>query len=219
MTICIGICGLVASGKSTLAEKLCQNFRESYFNVVVMSMVDDINAIINILARIKTLRERVDYIDLTLQSYGYTNMRITAWNIAEMFEMLYITCEKPCRLIQYIGTEVGRAIDESIWVKRVQERIQQSSADIVIVDDIRYDNELYMLDYLVAIDTIHYPEAYEKNKQGYSSHYLLGGTDSCISMEPSYHIPCGFTTADVHHLAEFILQEDFVRHYQRELVP
>lgn len=48
----------------------------------------------------------------------------------------------PRRLMQTLGCEWGRQIiDENIWVKMTARRITQSKADVVIIDDCRFDNE------------------------------------------------------------------------------
>ena len=51
--------------------------------------------------------------------------------------------EKGRRLLQVIGTEAGRAYDENIWVKKLEDRIfsQIFPYNFVFVDDWRFPNE------------------------------------------------------------------------------
>jgi len=44
--------------------------------------------------------------------------------------------------LQWIGTELGRKIDENIWIHRLLERVSTTAADIIVVSDLRFTNEI-----------------------------------------------------------------------------
>lgn len=53
--------------------------------------------------------------------------------------------KKDGKLLQLLGTEYGRSIDENIWVKCAQhaiDDIQVAGCEVVIIDDCRFKNEL-----------------------------------------------------------------------------
>lgn len=46
------------------------------------------------------------------------------------------------RILQVVGTEIGRAIDPNIWVNKLANRIYRLPADAkVVIDDVRFVNE------------------------------------------------------------------------------
>lgn len=53
--------------------------------------------------------------------------------------------EKIRPLYQGFG-EAGRRIDKTFWIKRVIKLIEQSTSDLIIIDDIRFQNELTAFD-------------------------------------------------------------------------
>lgn len=53
-------------------------------------------------------------------------------------------------LLQRLGTEVGRALDQNIWVKAVNRKAQ--GLDRVVTTGIRFPNEVEPLDVLVWVD-------------------------------------------------------------------
>lgn len=50
--------------------------------------------------------------------------------------------ERGRRLLQVIGTEAGRNYDEDLWVDIVIDRFLKTPFDVVIVDDVRFPNEI-----------------------------------------------------------------------------
>lgn len=49
---------------------------------------------------------------------------------------------KDRRFLQIMGTEWGRNVDPNLWVKRVQRKIEDNPAQVVIIDDLRFKNEI-----------------------------------------------------------------------------
>lgn len=48
---------------------------------------------------------------------------------------------KDRKLLQVLGTEWGRSVDENFWVSKWQSRVEQSKAKIILTDDCRFLNE------------------------------------------------------------------------------
>jgi hypothetical protein len=53
--------------------------------------------------------------------------------------------EKVRRLLQQLGTEVGRAYDPDIWIKSLHARIIASPEKRIVITDVRFPNEAEML--------------------------------------------------------------------------
>lgn len=56
--------------------------------------------------------------------------------------------ERGRKVLQFLGTEVGRNIDSEYWTKRAEERIQKAidrGAQVVVIPDIRFPNEVEMV--------------------------------------------------------------------------
>lgn len=47
----------------------------------------------------------------------------------------------PRDILQLLGTEVGRQIDEDVWVKSVGAKIEDIPHDRIVVEDVRFQNE------------------------------------------------------------------------------
>lgn len=46
------------------------------------------------------------------------------------------------KFLQVLGTEIGRAYDEMYWVKKWDERVMCTDSEIIISDDVRFENEI-----------------------------------------------------------------------------
>lgn len=46
------------------------------------------------------------------------------------------------RLLQVLGTESGRAYNTNIWIDKTIKKYKEKSEELVIVDDVRFDNEI-----------------------------------------------------------------------------
>lgn len=58
---------------------------------------------------------------------------------------LPIPYPKDRKLLQYIGTDWGRGIDENIWVNAWKKEARTWNSHIVITDDVRFPNEVLAL--------------------------------------------------------------------------
>ena len=124
----IGVCGLIGSGKDTIADYLVnihQFRRESFAN----SLKDAVAAVFGwdremLEGRSKSSREWRECVD-------------TWW--AERLGIPHLT---PRWILQYWGTEVcRRAFHDDIWIAAVEHKLSKSQDDIVI-SDCRFPNEI-----------------------------------------------------------------------------
>jgi hypothetical protein len=124
----IGVCGLIGSGKDTIADYLVnihQFRRESFAN----SLKDAVAAVFGwdremLEGRSKSSREWRECVD-------------TWW--AERLGIPHLT---PRWILQYWGTEVcRRAFHDDIWIAAVENKLSKSQDDIVI-SDCRFPNEI-----------------------------------------------------------------------------
>ena len=124
----IGVCGLIGSGKDTIADYLVnihQFRRESFAN----SLKDAVAAVFGwnremLEGRSKSSREWRECVD-------------TWW--AERLSIPHLT---PRWILQYWGTEVcRRAFHDDIWIAAVEHKLTKSQDDIVI-SDCRFPNEI-----------------------------------------------------------------------------
>ena len=52
----------------------------------------------------------------------------------------------PRKIMQTLGTDWGRnMIDQNIWIKIARKKIEDSKAEVVLIDDCRFDNEANMI--------------------------------------------------------------------------
>ena len=49
------------------------------------------------------------------------------------------------KVYQLIGTDFYRTIDENFWISRLIDRIENSKIDRVVIDDVRFPNEVHIL--------------------------------------------------------------------------
>ena len=118
----IGIVGKARSGKTTVAEYL----RDKY-DYTIISCADPLKQLC-----VEALKNnpppRIDAIVLTPGAWHtsvYTHRTpFTRW------------------LLQFVGTDIGRALDQNIWVDKLREVIsQQVLTHAVVVPDVRFQNE------------------------------------------------------------------------------
>lgn len=124
----IGVCGLIGSGKDTIADYLVnihQFRRESFAN----SLKDAVSAVFGwdremLEGRSKSSREWREQVDV------WWAQRLSQPNLT------------PRWILQYWGTEVCRkAFHDDIWIASVEHKLQRSNDDIVI-SDCRFPNEI-----------------------------------------------------------------------------
>jgi hypothetical protein len=95
-----------------------------------------------------------DYIEAKLKSYGMVVTRLafadTIKRIAEYAQKeAGLPVVKDRELLQYLGANWGRKHDPDVWVKALERKlleiIEDDDTDAVLVTDLRFQNELEML--------------------------------------------------------------------------
>jgi dephospho-CoA kinase len=46
------------------------------------------------------------------------------------------------KILQYLGTEVGRLIDDKYWINELDKYIKDNDLKYILIDDVRFQNEL-----------------------------------------------------------------------------
>lgn len=60
--------------------------------------------------------------------------------------------KSPRQLMQLLGTDfVRRMVDERFWVKRLEETIYQTIKQVILIDDVRFEEEVKICDYLFMV--------------------------------------------------------------------
>jgi hypothetical protein len=124
----IGICGLIGSGKDTIADYL-QNIHQFRRESFASTLKDAVSAVFG------WDRELLE--GRTRQSRDWREQVDTWW--AERLGMPNLT---PRWVLQHWGTEVvRRAFHDDTWIASLENKLRKSSDDIVI-SDCRFPNEI-----------------------------------------------------------------------------
>lgn len=136
----IGISGKIASGKTTI-----RNHLESKYGFVGVSFADPMKA----LEKIHNSYPENEW----LTNIGYITTAVTInFRQAEELKKLLYKCfvsnpvmagQKNRKLLQEIGTEVGRKFNERIWIDFALKRARFNNR--TVIDDVRFKNELEAL--------------------------------------------------------------------------
>lgn len=119
----IVISGKARAGKDTLGEILKNNFEENYFT---LAYADNLK------------RKVMDDFDLSIeQLYG---------NLKEVPDERYPkgdgTFWTPREIMQYLGTECYRKIEDGFWVRQLFDIVDRNKLNNVIITDARFPNEV-----------------------------------------------------------------------------
>lgn len=141
MPTVVGLTGYATVGKSTVAGILEQHgFVRFAFADGVREMALAIDPIVSSWAVLPTwdeLHEANDPWDLDLKT-------MTAPLSEVVSEFGWTEAKKDAevrRILQVVGTEVGRSIDPQVWVNKLAAKVYQSRAKLIVVDDVRFPNE------------------------------------------------------------------------------
>jgi hypothetical protein len=124
----IGVCGLISSGKDTIADYLC-NFKGFRRESFASSLKDAVSMVFGwdrtmLEGRTKEAREWREQVD-------------PWWS--QRLDMPHLT---PRWVLQYWGTEVCRkSFHDDIWIASLENKLRNSQDDIVI-SDCRFPNEI-----------------------------------------------------------------------------
>lgn len=202
----IGISGKIGAGKSTLAASLKQLAIESGYACEIVSFAYGVREV----AALEQHVARKSALVNLFHSYGYDyETSSVGARLADAYMRKYptITNTKNRRLLQSIGTEVGRmAIDEDIWIKRTHYMFRGYPLDFGISDDLRFDNEAMAVDIHVGItiDGVEQSSVYLERIGAFGADYTNNNhaSEQSLTLPPLFTIPIGFTQEDVLRLFE-----------------
>lgn len=129
MPLIIGFCGYAGSGKSTAAKYLEEKYkfkRVNFKDGLVAEMKERLPDVLEAIAKETMVSHDLDY----------------KCSVDELFE------HKPPimrALMQNYGTEVRRRDDSEYWVKKWVESVNNLKYPHIVVDDVRFFNELSAL--------------------------------------------------------------------------
>lgn len=128
----IGITGLAGSGKSTVADHLVaeHGFTRMSFASPLKAMLRTLDPILE--GSFSAVPERLSDI---FGHYGDAEADVKASEYGVEYR----------RLLQVLGTDCIRAVDEDFWVRAA---LAQVTADRVVFDDVRFPNEAAAMDLL-----------------------------------------------------------------------
>jgi len=132
----VGIVGKAGAGKSTLAHELDRLISDGYLGAKPKRRT----------CEVFSLAGPVKDIALTVLS-GQADGKIDK-------EKLYRVGSRELtgrKLLQIVGTEFGRYLDQDIWVSILFEDIGACNIDVAIVDDVRFLNEFEAMDVRIGI--------------------------------------------------------------------
>lgn len=189
----VGISGPIASGKTTLAQKLLEMAQNEGYAATIASFATGIREII----AMEQMNGRVTMLALLLSKWGCdsTEAHMTALAIDQAMTTYPSTPGvKNRRLLQTIGTEIGRnMLSPNIWIYRTQQVIkEQPFVDFAFSDDLRFDNEVMAVDVHIAILP---NECYEQRKEKYGMNYIYTNhaSEQSLTLPPLLTIPACFT--------------------------
>lgn len=197
----MGISGPIAAGKSTLAKQLQHAAMEHGYAAIIIPFATGVKE----LAALESVPNRINVITNKLFDWGYDyNLSRRAATLIDYFMSRYPSQPgvKNRRLLQSIGTEVGREVlGEDTWIKRTQQLMRADMFDFVFSDDLRFDNEALAVDVHVAIDTTNNPAYLERLQQlGAEYTYSNHVSETSLTLPPLFIIPAMFTPDQVYAL-------------------
>src|SRR5689334_18835862 len=210
----IGISGKIAAGKSTLAKSLKQIAMESGYACEIIPFATGVREVAA-LEEYNDIERRARITNL-FYSWGYDyNLSLGAAELVDAYMRQYPSEEgkKNRRLLQSIGTEVGRNnVDRDIWIRRIQ-LLFRRDVDFVISDDLRFDNEAMAVDVHVGIDVQATFDGYQQwneriGKFGADYTFSAHASETALTLRPMLVLPTNFTQESVIALFE---QLDHVR--------
>ena len=127
----IGICGLIGSGKGTVADLLVDS--HSYHKISFADSLKD-----GVAAMFDWPRHLLE--GDTAESRTWREQADAFWTA----EMGYTV--SPRLVLQKVGTEcMRRGLYDGIWIARTKQKIQLCSADDIVIPDVRFPNEIDMI--------------------------------------------------------------------------
>lgn len=127
----IGLCGFKGSGKSFTANRIKAELETKIFGVKIISFADGL----------REMTYKLMGTDLNAQEYSEFKEKDFKMELSG--KTISFTGRE---LLQKLGTDVLRKINDNIWIDIMKEKVlsikNDKSADVIIIDDIRFENEL-----------------------------------------------------------------------------
>lgn len=102
------------------------------------------------------------------------------------------------RILQVVGTEIGRAIDPQIWVNKLANRIYRLPADAkVVIDDVRFINECNFIRHTLGGFVVRLADGDQDD-----SHQSEAEVDR---LDPTLEVPAYGDWSEERHIHEAIL--------------
>lgn len=199
----IGISGPIGVGKSTLANKIKSKASHYGYLAAVISFATGIRELV----ALEAYNHRRAVMAIKLFEWGYDMDKAQlAANLIDQYMIQYpsVVGQKNRRLLQSIGTEVGRDfLGADTWIYRVQQLARNEVLDFLISDDLRFDNEALAVDVHVGItipeDRRHiYEERVSKYGAGYT--YSNHASEQSLTIQPLLTIPIGYNDEELQNL-------------------
>jgi len=129
----IGIAGGMGSGKSTLAKSFLKMFEGIGLDVTIMHLADEL--------KLKYYKEHIYQ-----AGDGFTTQEA---------QIAYVNANKDVARpqLQRIGMNMREQYGADVWVDKVKSL--SVGYQVVIVPDVRFDNEALAMDYLIQLDVPH----------------------------------------------------------------
>jgi hypothetical protein len=211
----IGISGPIASGKSTLSQALHVYLQRYNVRVAIIPLARAVRDV----AGLETCEEGQRIVALfdLFRSWEYplSSARAASWAADAAFKTYpSVPGRKNRRLLQTLGIEIGRNIlGMDVWIKRVF--IAGQDYNIVISDDLRFDNEADIADLHINIDITANEGFYRVNLEqlsvsneqyGFANHV----SEHSLTRRPDFVIPAGFSQAEIASVMNYINVNELV---------
>lgn len=123
--VIVGFAGKKGSGKNFAASVVKQLAIDEGFTVEEMAFADPIKAMLK-------------------HGLGLTDKQLNNQDLKNVIDMRYH--QTPRQMMQSLGTDWGRyLVNFDIWLVRMRQRIAESNADVILVTDVRFDNEAHLV--------------------------------------------------------------------------
>ena len=156
----IAISGKKGSGKTYLAKEIKKELSRYGVSVEILSIAEPIKEIAAILLG---------------------QMVYSCKNDPRVLDLVDCTVRET---LQKIGTCLKETFSESLWIDKLIDEIEASSADYIIIDDLRFDTELKALEEcLCGVRHIHIDYKHQDNSDTHISENSISITDDTLVIE------------------------------------
>lgn len=213
MTVVVGISGKIGSGKNYLADRLIEEYSrrglKAGFSSFATPLKAELSQIIQSLpgpdesiaaSYNMPLKQAQKLRELLAADYAARGLSLTAYDRTEGVR----------RALQYLGTDIRRAVDQQYWVNLFKRAVDRT-LDFALVTDVRFPNEAdAMIDMSGVILRLEVPEEVildrTRNRDGllYSAEALAHPSETALDDYPKFDFVIG-SDFDVTNVANRIM--------------